>query len=98
MPSHPAAERAPQVAGGVRPLRERVLLILWPAFVMAGVLEALVFVVVDPMALHWYGIEPLNWSISGVYSVTFLIFWFVIATSSAITQLLESPGPGGDQQ
>ena len=98
MPSLPAAEPAPQVAGGMRPLRERVLLIVWPAFVMAGVLEALVFVVVDPTALHWYGIEPLNWSISGVYSITFLIFWFVIATSGAITHLLESPGPGGDQQ
>jgi len=28
-----------------------------------------------------------------VYSVTFLIFWGVIATSGALTQLLEAPGP-----
>ena len=98
MPSARNAELDLRETSAPRPLRERVLLIVWPAFVMAGVLEALVFVVVDPTALHWYGIEPLNWSISGVYSVTFLIFWFVIATSGAITHLLESPGPGGDQQ
>ena len=75
---------------GARPLRERVLLILWPAFVMAGVLEMLVFVVVDPTALQWFGAEPLQWSRSAVYSVTFLIFWGVIATSGAVTQLLAS--------
>jgi len=96
MPSPSNAELAQRETRPPRPLRERVLLIVWPAFVMAGVLEALVFVVVDPAALHWYGIEPLNWSVSGVYSATFLIFWFVIATSGAITWLLESPGPGSD--
>ncbi|HJV60741.1 MAG TPA: hypothetical protein VJ743_07325 [Albitalea sp.] len=69
------------------------MLILWPAFVMAGVLEMLVFVVVDPTSLHWFGGEPLQWSRSAVYSVTFFIFWIVIATSGAITQLLEAPGP-----
>ena len=87
------AELALQASGAPRPLRERLLLILWPAFVMAGVLEALVFVVVDPGTLHWFGAEPLNWSASAVYSVTFLIFWGVIATSGAITQLLEEREP-----
>ena len=74
-----------------RPLRERALLILWPAFVMAGVLEMLVFVVVDPSNLHWFGADPVEWSRSAVYSVTFFIFWGAIATSGAITALLESP-------
>ena len=91
------AELALQAAGAPRPFRERALLILWPAFMMAGVLEALVFVVVDPLALHWFGAEPLQWSTSAVYSVTFLIFWGVIATSGAITHLLEGPGPGPDR-
>ena len=87
------AELALQASGAPRPLRERLLLILWPAFVMAGVLEALVFVVVDPGTLNWFGAEPLNWSASAVYSVTFLIFWGVIATSGAITQMLEEREP-----
>ena len=34
-------------------MAQRALNILWPAFVMAGVLETLVFVVVDPLELHW---------------------------------------------
>jgi hypothetical protein len=76
-----------------RPFRERALLILWPSFLMAGVLEMLVFVVVDPGSLHWYGVDPIGWSTSAVYSVTFFIFWGVIATPGAITQLLEAPGP-----
>lgn len=83
-----------RAAGVPRPFRERAMLILWPSFVMAGVLEGLVFVVVDPLNLHWFGADPLEWSASAVYSVTFLIFWAVIATSAAITHLLEGPGPG----
>ncbi len=76
-----------------RPFHDRALMILWPAFVMAAVLEALVFVVVDPASLQWFGVEPLNWTTSAVYSVTFLIFWGVIATSAAITQLLQTEEP-----
>ena len=74
-----------------RPFTARVLLILWPAFVMAGVLEMLVFAVVDPSALHWFGSDTIEWSRSAVYSVTFLIFWGVISLSGAITQYLTDP-------
>lgn len=97
MRSHPVVDTPMRGEGGAaRPsLRERVLLILWPAFLMAGVLEMLVFVVVDPSSLHWFGVEPIGWPRSAVYSVTFFIFWGVIATSGAITALLEDPGPGG---
>ena len=93
MPPPRDAEMAQPAGMAGRPFRQRALLILWPAFVMAGVLEALVFVVVDPGTLHWFGADPLTWSISAVYSVTFLIFWGVISTSAAITQLLHTEGP-----
>jgi len=83
------AANAPHTA---RSFRLRVLLILWPAFLMAGVLEALVFVVVDPGQLHWFGGEALEWSRAAIYSVTFFIIWGAIATSGALTALLESPG------
>jgi hypothetical protein len=76
-----------------RPFRERALMILWPAFLMAGVLEMMVFAVVDPSTMHWFGADPIEWSRSAVYSVTFFIFWGVIGTSGAITNLLESPVP-----
>ncbi len=94
MPSHPAAETAAPASGCARPFRERALLILWPAFMMAGVLDALVFVIVDPSTLHWFGAEPFAGSASAVYSIAFLVFWSVIATAGAITHLLEGPGPG----
>lgn len=92
MRPRPVAEAAPRVPGAVRPWRERALQILWPAFLMAGVLEMLVFAVVDPSSLQWFGAEPIGWSRSAVYSVTFFIFWGVIATSGAMTALLEEPG------
>lgn len=70
-------------------MKQRALTILWPAFLMAGVLEMLVFVVVDPGDLHWFGGEALNWSHQAVYTVTFLIFWGVISLAGALMALLE---------
>ena len=74
-----------------RPFKARALLILWPAFVMAGVLEMLVFAVVDPGAMRWFGSDTIDWSRSTVYSATFLIFWLVMSLSTAITQFLDDP-------
>lgn len=71
-------------------MKQRVLTILWPAFLMAGVLEMLVFVVVDPNELRWFGGEALDWSTQAVYTVTFLIFWGVIAIAGALSALLEA--------
>ena len=94
MPSHLAAEPAMPHEGMPprRPFHERALLILWPAFLMAGVLEMMVFAVLDPSGMRWFGAEAIEWSRSAVYSVTFFIFWGVIGMSSAITALLEEPG------
>ncbi|MEY4561940.1 MAG: hypothetical protein RLZZ618_1217 [Pseudomonadota bacterium] len=86
-----APDEAPDA---MSPFWARALRVLWPAFLMSGVLEALLFVVVDPMSLRWFGREPLDWSATAVYSVTFLIIWAVMATSGALTQLLDEPGSG----
>ena len=72
------------------PVLQRALAILWPAFLMAGVLEMLVFVVVDPGDLRWFGGAPVELSREAVYTVTFLIFWGVIAFSGALTSLLSA--------
>ena len=69
-------------------LRQRAMWILWPAFLMAGVLEMLVFAVIDPADLRWFGGPPVAWSAQAVYSVTFGIFWGVITETSALTVLL----------
>lgn len=69
-------------------MKQRVLRILWPAFVAAGALEAMVFAVVDPADLLWFSGPPLAWPTQAVYTVTFLIFWAAISTASAVTALL----------
>jgi hypothetical protein len=83
-------------APAAQPSASRVtvaLMVLWPAFLMAGVAEMMVFAVVDPESLSWFGNDLIGWSRQAVYTVTFFIFWGVIATSGAITALLEAP-PG----
>ena len=69
-------------------MKQRALRILWPAFLMAGVLEIMVFAVVDPGDLHWFGGPAIGWSSQAIYTVTFLIFWGAVATAGAITALL----------
>jgi len=62
--------------------------ILWPAFLVAGVLETLVFAVIDPDELRWFGGPSIDWPPLAIYSVTFMMFWGAIATASALTELL----------
>jgi len=72
-------------------MKPRALQILWPAFLMAGVLEMLVFAVVDPAELHWFGGPAIGWPLQAIYTVTFLIFWALISTAGALTALLSTP-------
>ena len=55
-------------------LRERLMWVAWPAFLVAAVLEMLVFAVLDPESLSLFG-ERLAWSRYSVYTITFFIFW-----------------------
>jgi hypothetical protein len=64
--------------------------IAWPAFLLAAVLEIVVFAMVDPSDLHRFGGDPLGWSRQAVYTVSFFVFWAVTAASSALTVLLVS--------
>ena len=68
-------------------LRERLMWVAWPAFLVAAVLEMLVFAVLDPESLSLFG-ELLAWSRYSVYTVTFFIFWGMTMVSSALTMLL----------
>ena len=70
-------------------LRLRAMTVLWPAFLMAGVLEMLVFALVDPTQLRWFGGAPVELPPSAVYTLAFFVFWAVIAIAGALTQLLE---------
>ena len=72
-------------------MKQRALTVLWPAFLMAGVLEVLVFAQVDPGELHGLGEAGAAWSAQAIYSVAFLVFWLIIAAASAISLWLASP-------
>lgn len=68
-------------------LTQRLMWIVWPAFLVACVIEALVFTVVDPRDLQWFG-HPLSISPEGVYTLAFFVFWVLTTASSALTTLL----------
>jgi hypothetical protein len=72
-------------------LRERSMAVLWPSFLMAGVLEMIVFSVVDPARLQLPGGIALGWSPTAVYTAAFFVFWGVIAAAGALTELLDAP-------
>ena len=61
--------------------------IMWPAFLVAGMLEALVFAMVDPQDLHWFG-QPVELSRQGVYTLAFFVFWGIAMLASGLTTLL----------
>lgn len=93
MSYNPAAE---QQAHAPVHWQRTVLAITWPAFVMAGVLEALVFALVDPAVLNALdAFGPL--SPGAIHSLAFLMFWAVIATASAVTQWLQTDDPAEPQ-
>jgi len=68
-------------------LQQRLMWIVWPAFLMAGVLEMLVFAFVDPQDMHWFG-SPLDMSRQAIYTITFFIFWGIAVVSGGLTTLL----------
>jgi len=68
-------------------LTDRLMWIAWPAFLVAAVLEVMVFAVLDPQTLSLFG-ERLGWSRYAVYTATFFIFWAMMMVSSALTTLL----------
>ena len=76
--------------------------VAWPSFLMAGVLEALVFAVVDPSDLSWFGSERFELSRQAIYTLSFLLFWGLLGLSTSLSVLLltlpeppERPHPRG---
>jgi hypothetical protein len=63
--------------------------VVWPAFMVAGVLEIGVFAFVDPAGLHTLGGATLDLSETAVYSLAFLLFWISICAACLLTVMLE---------
>ncbi len=80
---------------------KRLMWVVWPAFLVAGLLEMLVFAMVDPQDLHWAG-QPLELSRQGLYTLAFFVFWGLTLVACGLTALLAmSPdevnhGPASD--
>lgn len=77
------------------PLAIRASAVLWPSFLMAGVLEMLVFALVDPGDLHWLGGAELGMSDLAIYTLTFIVFWMAISLAGMLTQLLQTDSKAG---
>ena len=71
-------------------MKQKIMWIVWPSFLMAGVLELLVFALVDPQDMHWFG-HAFEASRQAVYTLGFFVFWFLIALASAMTLFLSLP-------
>jgi hypothetical protein len=69
-------------------MKERLMWVLWPGFVVAIPAVGLVFSLVDPADLH-VGANPVEIGRLGVYTLGFLFFWVFGAACSALTCLLQ---------
>ena len=67
---------------------QRLMWVIWPAFLVAGMAEAVFFTVFDPFDLHFFG-APLDWSRTAIYTMGFFGFWGLGIASSALTVFLE---------
>lgn len=68
----------------------RWMWILWPAFLLACALEALVFALVDPGDLNWHG-QALGASRQAIYTIGFFVFWLLGMGAGALTLMLARP-------
>jgi hypothetical protein len=76
--SNPEAELAAESS-----VLRHAALIMWPSFLAACLLEALVFALVDPGEIHWFGQMPQP-SRQSVYSVAFFLFWLITMACSGM--------------
>ena len=80
---------------------QRIMWVIWPAFLVAGVAEAIFFTVFDPFELHFFG-APLELSRMAIYSMGFFGFWGLGIAASVLTMFFEhlpgDPNGGRDLQ
>lgn len=60
---------------------QRIGIVMWPAFVVAGLIEMVVFAFVEPGALHALDGSALDLSATAVYSIAFFVFWALVAAA-----------------
>jgi len=73
---------------------QRLMQVVWPAFLTAAAAELVFFSIFDPFELHFFG-QPLDWSRQAIYALGFFGFWGLGAASSTITLYLAEGDPDG---
>lgn len=74
---------------------QRLIWVLWPSFIVAGVAEVLFFTLIDPQELYVFG-ETVHFSALATYSIGFFAFWAICASSSLFTcYLRQHPDEAG---
>lgn len=68
-------------------LGQRMLWVLWPAFLVAAVAELVFFALFDPVDLNLFGV-PLEVERMPVYTIGFFFFWGMTTAASALTVFL----------
>ena len=78
-------------------MKQRLIWILWPSFIVGGVAEAVFFTLFDPSELAIFG-DTHGLSRIAVYSLGFFLFWLFAAASSALTCFLQQGADSGSRQ
>ena len=66
---------------------QRLMWVLWPAFLFAGIAEGIVFTLVDPHDIHLWD-DSIELSRTAIYTLGFFFFWAITTASSALTVFL----------
>lgn len=72
------------------PLVQRIVAVLWPSFLTAGLATALFFTAFDPLDLVAL-IDYPDISRTGAYSIGFFLFWLLTSTTCALTCYFQRP-------
>lgn len=84
---------------GATSVAQRVITVLWLSFLMAGVATGVFFSAIDPLELK-YCVDFPEASRATAYSIGFLLFWLLTASSSLFAVFFVYPakaagaGPG----
>jgi hypothetical protein len=62
----------------------RCIPVLWPSFIVAGLMDIVFFTAFDPLELIYQG-EPLFEARLAAYTAGFFVFWLFGISSSALT-------------
>ncbi len=72
------------------PLVQRIVAVLWPSFLTAGLATTLFFTVFDPLDLAALTNYP-DVSRTGAYSIGFFLFWLLTSSTCALTCYFQRP-------